>query len=290
MLKALTGLPREPTLIRMKRYAILRVEKVKRGGLSAAVMHNGRARETRNADPERRGENSTLVGGSPKAVYDRLDKRLATVKRKISQKQVVALEYLVSASEGAQSPEARDAYLMDAYQWIIARHGAENILHATIHRDEATGAHLHVLAAPIQTTEKGRVQLSASPWVDGSARLSKMQSDFAEAVAVRHGLERGILGSVARHERVKRGYGAMDAAKYQELPRDALLARLGALEANLERAEAQASADRAAVVEARGRLDKTMTFLARAKESDLLKWLSDLRRKPTERESRGNER
>lgn len=277
----------------MKRYAILRVEKVKRGGLSAAVLHNSRARETRNADPERRGENSTLVGGSPQAVYDRLDKRLATVQRKVGPKQVVALEYLVSASEGAQSPQARDAYLMDAYQWIIARHGAENVLHATIHRDEATGAHLHVLAAPIQTTEKGRVQLSASPWVDGSARLSKMQTDFAEAVAVRHGLERGILGSVARHERVKRGYGALDAAKYQELPKDALVARLGALEGQIDRAEAQAAADRAAAADARARLDQVHDFIGRAPEKSLLEWIKGVRdsyQKARKGRERGNER
>lgn len=37
-------------------------------------------------------------------------------------------------------------------------------------------------------------------------QLSAMQTDFAERVGKTHGLERGLQGSPARHERVQRAY------------------------------------------------------------------------------------
>jgi DNA repair ATPase RecN len=42
-----------------------------------------------------------------------------------------------------------------------------------------------------------------------------MQTDFATNVGARHGLERGIKGSRAKHERVKRHYGLVNQAHDQ---------------------------------------------------------------------------
>ena len=49
----------------------------------------------------------------------------------------------------------------------------------------------------------------------GAKALSEMQTDFAANVGARHGLERGIKGSRAKHERVKRHYGLVNQAHDQ---------------------------------------------------------------------------
>ena len=49
----------------------------------------------------------------------------------------------------------------------------------------------------------------------GATALSEMQTEFAQVVGARHGLERGIKGSRAKHERVKRHYGLVNQAHDQ---------------------------------------------------------------------------
>ena len=70
-----------------------------------------------------------------------------------------------------------------------------------IHRDETT-PHMTVMTIPLD--ERGK--LNARALVGSRQQLSAMQTDFAERVGKAHGLERGLQGSPARHERVQRAY------------------------------------------------------------------------------------
>lgn len=72
-----------------------------------------------------------------------------------------------------------------------------------IHRDETT-PHLTVMTIPLD--ERGK--LNCRSFVGNKKALSDLQSDFVEKVSEKHGLQRGIKRSNARHERVKRVYGA----------------------------------------------------------------------------------
>ena len=62
-------------------------------------------------------------------------------------------------------------------------------------------------------------RLNARKWLGGAKALSEMQTEFAQVVGARHGLERGIKGSRAKHERVQRYYGLVNrsAEKVAEL-------------------------------------------------------------------------
>ena len=51
-----------------------------------------------------------------------------------------------------------------------------------------------------------RGKLNARAIVGSRQQFSAMQTDFAERVGKTHGLERGLQGSPARHERVQRAY------------------------------------------------------------------------------------
>ncbi|WP_414811527.1 plasmid recombination protein [Paracoccus sanguinis] len=86
--------------------------------------------------------------------------------------------------------------------WLEERHGKENVLSAVIHRDEAT-PHMTVMTIPL----------------DDRGKLSAMQTDFAERVGKPHGLERGVQGSKATHERVKSAYAHLNDPEHAvELP------------------------------------------------------------------------
>lgn len=194
---------RMPHLSAARSFAILRCAKIKTlGNMGASLQHTFRERDTPNADTRRTPDNTVLVGGdTSQAVLDAWKDR---APEKIRSNAVYGLEYFVGGSPEAlkaMSRQEQDAYFSDALDWLKARHGAENVLSAVIHRDETT-PHMTVMTIPLD--ERGK--LNARAIVGSREMLSAMQTDFAERVGKVHGLERGLQGSPARHERVQRAY------------------------------------------------------------------------------------
>ena len=198
------------TLAAMSRYAILRTQKLKAtGAVWRSLKHAFREQPTPNADPERAANNAHLGASSAREAMEKVRARLPDKRRKDA---VLAIEYLITASpEAMQAMDARgrDAYFNDALKWLRERHGGANVVYAGIHRDEST-PHMYAYVVPL---DESTGRLNARKWLGGHASvLSEMQTDFAEKVGARHGLERGIKGSRAKHERVSRHYGLVNQA------------------------------------------------------------------------------
>lgn len=199
-----------------RRFAILRCAKIKNlGNMGASLQHTFRERETPNADPARIRNNTVLVGAEDsRGVLDAWRDR---APEKIRANAVHGLEYFIGGSPGAlnaMSREDQDAYFRRALDWLEERHGKENVLSAVIHRDEAT-PHMTVMTIPLD--DRGR--LNARALVGDRGKLSAMQTDFAERVGKPHGLERGVEGSKATHERVQRAYAHLNDPEHAvELP------------------------------------------------------------------------
>ena len=196
------------------RFAILRTQKLKHlGSVRRSLKHSFREQETPNADPARATENTHLGARSTAEAMAAVEARLPEKRRKDA---VLAIEYLVTASPEAmqgKSREEQDAYFADALEWLKERHGAENVVYAGIHRDETT-PHLYAYAVPLDP-DSGR--LNAKRWLGGAKALNHMQTDFAERVGERHGLERGIEGSRAKHQTVQRYYASLEQATERRL-------------------------------------------------------------------------
>lgn len=193
---------------RERRYAILRVAKIKtKGHLGAALAHNFRERHTANADAARQGDNTVLKG--PGNGHDVIGAWEARAPEKIRKNAVHALEYFVGASPekmAAMNRSQQDAYFRKALDWFEAKHGAGNVLSAVIHRDETT-PHLQLLVIPLDA----RGKLNARELVGGKATLSKMQTDFAREVGKDFDLERGRERSQATHQTIKEYYARANA-------------------------------------------------------------------------------
>lgn len=191
------------------RYAILRTQKLKSGAaVRRSLLHAFREQETPNADPERAGDNTHIGATSAIDALDRFNSRLAT-QPKIRKNAVLAIEYLVTASPEylhSKTREQQDAYFRDALTWLRKRHGEANVVCAGIHRDETT-PHMYAYVVPLDN----RGKLNCRSFLGGAEALRAMQTGFAEQVAFRHGLERGMEGSRARHQSINRFYGRLAA-------------------------------------------------------------------------------
>lgn len=190
--------------------AILRVAKLKSGGnVAGSLAHTYRTRATPNADSARAGANEHSHA-DPEGVAQALRARLPEKRRKDA---VIGLEYFVGASPEWFHREGADeaAYFAQALDWLREKHGADNVVGWSIHRDERT-PHLVAYVVPLDAAGK----LNAKAFTGGRAALSSMQTDFVKRVAQRHGLARGIEGSKAKHQTVKDWYAQV--VKRGEVP------------------------------------------------------------------------
>lgn len=184
-------------------YAILRTAKLKSfGEIGGSLSHNYRTRPTPNANPIRTPDNHHSAS-RPDLVMDGIKNRLPEKTRKNA---VLAIEYLITASpewSGWQNKEKEQDFFKRSVEWLEQKHGKENVIATSIHRDETT-PHLIAYVVPID----GRGKLNAREFLGGRSKLSKMQTDFHSKVKDL-GLERGLEGSKAEHQTVKEFYAEL---------------------------------------------------------------------------------
>lgn len=191
--------------------AIFRLAKLKtQGSIGGSLAHSFRTRETPNADPGREWLNE-FSHSTPGGLAEDLQARLPEKRRKDA---VLALEYFMGASPEWFTHEQDGAqYFQDALAWLRRQHGQENVVGWAVHRDEKSP---HLVAYVVPLDEKGK--LNAKKFTGGKAVLSKMQTAFAAEVGHRHGLERGIEGSKAKHQKVQAFYGAISQEMTPKFP------------------------------------------------------------------------
>lgn len=202
-------------------YAILRTAKLKTiGNIGGSLAHNYRERETKNADASKIYENTHSLPNA-ESVKNAIAARLPEKRRSDA---VLCIEYMISASPEWRgwNDERQKIFFDQSIQWLENRHGKNNVVATSIHRDETT-PHLVAYVVPLDD-ETGK--LNAKRFLGGRITLSKMQTDFANTVG-NLGLERGIEGSKAEHTRIKDYYSKINEPIPQlgkiEIPKPSLM-------------------------------------------------------------------
>jgi len=188
-------------------FAILRAQKLKSSvAVHRSMKHAFRAQETPNADKDRTPDNTHIGAHS---VAEGMAAFRSLLPEKVRKNGVLCVEYLMTASPEVMEKMPRseqDNYFHDALNWLRDRHGAENVVYAGIHRDEKT-PHMYAYVVP-KDPDTGR--LNCRRFLGGASALREMQTDFAEKVGQKYGLDRGIEGSKAKHQRVSQFYGQIE--------------------------------------------------------------------------------
>jgi len=192
----------------MANYAIMRCAKLKTlGSVAASLQHNFRERETLNADASKTPDNEHLITSTTDKAMGMLRDKLPEKRRKDA---VVVVEYLLTTSpEWAKNASEDDQkrFFERSMRWLQDKYGNENIIAATIQRDETT-PHLSAFVVPI--TRDGR--LSAKEYIGNKSKMSADQDTFAKAV-LELGLERGVKGSKAKHQKISQYYARVNDVK-----------------------------------------------------------------------------
>ena len=189
------------------------------------TAHIARTKMPPNAMPELTYLNEELVE-FPEGVADRTEAinhwlEHAGLTRKIGTNQVRVIRVMLTGTQEDMLRIVQEgrlkAWCTDNLAWLRKTFGAENVVSAVLHMDEAT-PHIHAAVVPIVTGErrkvrkektdetgkrKYRTKSTARPRLCADdvmlrIKLKEYQDTYAAAMA-KYGLQRGIDGSNARH-------------------------------------------------------------------------------------------
>ena len=206
-------------------YCFMRIEKVKdKGSLNVKYNHNYRKEMILNVDSSRTKNNVELVPLKEGQTYvDAWNDKINSLEyykegHKIRSTQVLAFEILTTLSKEDADRVDLEQWKKDNLEWMretfdknADKYGS-NILSMVSHEDESC-IHIHTIVVPIN--ERGR--LSAYDYTGGKQKMRALQDTYAEKMKV-HGLKRGIKGSRAPHQDLKRFYSSLNEKFEEKLP------------------------------------------------------------------------
>lgn len=184
-------------------YAIFRQEKIRDyADFSETLGHTNRDWEVPNANNE--VENQYLIFTPLEQIKERCEKARTRADN------VLGYDLLFTASpeffsEEVVSGKKINRWKDETIKWIEQNFGGrENIVNLAVHLDESTP---HIAC---QTVAIHEGKLNAKHFTGGTRhRLSELQDSYAEAMA-KFGLQRGVKGSLAKHESIKKYYARVN--------------------------------------------------------------------------------
>lgn len=195
---------------------------------------NGKKYIPVNADAHRTHLNRELVS-FPAGVKNRTDAiqyRIdhAGLHRKIGKNQCKAIRIILTGTH-EQMMKIQDSGRLDKWmdvnlKWLRETFGEDNLVSCVLHMDEKT-PHLHAIVVPIVTTERLRkkregekkYETKSGPRLSADdvmrrGKLHEYQNSYAAAMKP-FGLQRGIVGSTAKHQ-ANSEYYKQQVSRYEE--------------------------------------------------------------------------
>jgi hypothetical protein len=189
-------------------FAVLHMQKLKQNAIKGIQFHNQRERESHtnpDIDDDRSHLNYDLVNPEPvdynKKINERISERVTTGKA-IRKDAVKVASFMITSDKGffdKLGDSKEKEFFKSAYEFFSSRYGKENLVYASVHKDEKT-PHMHLGFVPI--TEDGR--LSAKDFFGKKLQLVKLQDDYyAHMKENGFDLERGLSSDKKHLETTK---------------------------------------------------------------------------------------
>ena len=187
-----------------------------------------------NADAERTSLNRELltfpdgVTNRTEAIQQRID--TAGLHRKVAKNQTKAIRIILTGTHEQMMKIAQegklDNWINANLKWLRATFGSDNLVSCVLHMDEKT-PHLHATVVPIVTGERIRrkregekkYETKSGPRLSADdvmrrSKLHEYQNSYA-AIMKQFGLQRGIVGSTAKHQ-ANSDYYRQQVIRYEE--------------------------------------------------------------------------
>lgn len=175
---------------------VMRAQKIKGGSDTVGLqIHNRRERENSNTNPDIKHDltaQNYSLRDTERSYNEAIERRMKEgyKAQKAPRKDAVRLVELLFTSDSEffarLTAEQEREFFRDCYKFASKQFGEENIIAATVHKDEKT-PHLHLDFVPL--TSDGR--LSAKDVLGDKYALQRLQDAFNSVVGAKWGLSRG---------------------------------------------------------------------------------------------------
>lgn len=281
-------------------YGIVRVQKFKQTAVRGIQSHDHRERESLtnpDIDQSRTAKNYALVDslGFNAAIQTRLEPVRANSTKALRKDAVVMCQLMVTSDAdffANLTPEKERAFFKQSLDFIAERYGPGNIVSAIVHKDEKT-PHMHVNITPIRDGK-----LIASK-IFTREELTKLHTDFYNAVGKAWGLERGETREDKRHhltvaeykrETVKATEAELKKVQAELVETRKELAQAKAIAKKLEQTKAELDKVRADLFSYKGIQEGTAKALEQALAWSVEKARQEMERRRQEAERKEQER
>ena len=201
-------------------YCFMSTEKIKSlGAFTRKFEHNYRTANVPNADKSREHLNEELVSlpDGATSYADAFRKKMADIGHSPRANAVLGVEIVMTYN----ATEVDEDFDIEKWKelnlkWLKEYFPEEGILSVVMHRDEGIdngkSAHLHAIVLPLHENK-----LNCKHYLSGRKKLIDLQDSYGKAME-EVGLERGMKGSSAKHEDIRRFYDSLNKALAVRLP------------------------------------------------------------------------
>lgn len=197
---------------------ILRFEPIKSHQAFAAKMkHNYRIGDIKNADPERKEDNRSIIDLPPNDTYNsffekRINKLPYYDHHKIRKNATLGYEVMMSYGlKNLPKDFSIDRWTELSKEWLMSEFGRENIASAILHMDEGV-PHIHAVVIPVIDGK-----LKGSAYLPDRQALRDMHKRY-HIYTKEAGLEAEASYKIIEHEKVGKFYNNIDMELEKELP------------------------------------------------------------------------
>ena len=191
-------------------YSFMHFEKIKTmSEMAGKYKHNYRIFDVKNADKEKAPLNEELLDMGSKDYCQCFNETIKEHNIKISKRNILALEIVTTFSREDRATVDIEKWKADNKKWLEDTFnvgGNQNVKSIMFHGDETGNVHIHAFVVPID--ERG--VLNASRFIDGREKCRRLQDSYGELMKREHNLDRGLQGSVAKHNDIKKYYAALN--------------------------------------------------------------------------------
>ena len=268
-------------------FGIVRLQKITSGSVRGIQSHDKREKDPRtnpDIDKSRTPDNYAMVEcsiGYNQAIKERV--QALENQRTVRKDAVMLCQFLVTSDTAffqKLTPDKEKEFFRQSLDFLANRYGRENIISATIHKDEKT-PHMHVNLVPVKD---GR--LSAKAIFGNRKELQDLQTEFHREVGQAWDMQRGqSREDKRRHQDVTTFKRTTAEAELEKVQAELAQAKAqSALE--LEKAKAELEKTKMELSRFKGVQEGTAKAMAQAQAWSIEKGKQEVERRQREREER----
>ena len=153
------------------------------------------------------------------STYYQGNKEKGISRHKVAKNAVLGIDVICGFSKEAMPLVNIDEWCKNTLEWAknnFCENNNDNIAYAVLHLEDESTPHIHIVIIPLD--RNGR--LNANKYIGGKGTFSKLQTSYHKETLEKYGVERGVKGSRASQETLRRFGAVLNKAIGIEIPKE----------------------------------------------------------------------